>query len=89
MRMRIFVNATAGHAFRSYGHAFTLSPLAWESNVSRPCLPPPIPLWLFVENPPALGPGQQIQVAFCSSALSACNGRIFKIIANFIPNDGR
>ena len=24
------INATAGHAFRPYGHAFTLSPLAWE-----------------------------------------------------------
>ena len=24
------VNATAGHAFRPYGHASTLSPLAWE-----------------------------------------------------------
>ena len=28
------LNATAGHAFRSYGHAFTLSPLAWESNAA-------------------------------------------------------
>ena len=34
------LNATAGHAFRSYGHAFTLSPLAWERNACRPCLPP-------------------------------------------------
>ena len=28
------INTTAGHAFRSYGHAFTLSPLAWESNAA-------------------------------------------------------
>ena len=34
------VNTTAGHAFRSYGHAFTLSPLAWERNARRPCLHP-------------------------------------------------
>ena len=26
------VKTTAGHAFRSYGHAFTLSTLAWEGN---------------------------------------------------------
>ena len=37
---------TAGHAFRSYGHAFTLSPLAWERNAGRPCLPLLNPLWL-------------------------------------------
>ena len=36
------INATAGHAFRSYGHAFTLSPLAWGSNAGRPF--PPLPV---------------------------------------------
>ena len=28
------INATAGHAFRPYGHAFTLSPLAWDRNAA-------------------------------------------------------
>ena len=34
------VTLTTGHVFRSYGHAFTLGPLAWERNAGRPCLPP-------------------------------------------------
>ena len=30
LAQHIEMNTTAGHAFRPYGHAFTLSPLAWE-----------------------------------------------------------
>ena len=47
------LNTTAGHAFRPYGHAFTLSPLAWERNAGRPGLPLFTPLWLSGEKPPS------------------------------------
>ena len=71
--MVVSINTTAGHAFRSYGHAFTPSPLAWERNAGRPRLPPPTPPFCcLLKNRPAPYYKAKPSQAICKTLRVVC-----------------